>query len=204
MADSPVNPPLRAVLEQNGTLVARQADGRLVDAAGQLYFEFAEGAPAPARSTTTADQWFAVAYSRHEAGQLEEAVEAYRHALRAGGPNAALCFHLGNALFALDQKESAAERFQQAVELDPLYAEAWNNLGIVFADTGQLPRAVAAFASAVRANPTYADAHYNLADLLDEQGQVEKARTHWQTYLRLDSHGIWADHARRRLGETEG
>jgi len=43
--------------------------------------------------------------------------------------------------------------------------------------------------------------HY--AQLLDSADRVEEAREYWREYLRHDSRGPWADHARERLQDVE-
>ena len=61
------------------------------------------------------------------------------------------------------------------------------------------PDAVAAYTTAIRLAPTYADAHYNLALAYERLNQPRQALPHWQTYLKLDSAGPWAVHARNQV-----
>lgn len=200
MAESEAKPVLRAVIEQNGQLVARHENGQLLDRAGQLYFDFADGA-GTARPVVelTATQWFELGCQHERDGQHAEAEAAYRHALRAGGPTPDLCFNLANVLSELGKLESALERLQQTVELDPGHVQAWNNLGIALAELNQPAEAAHALRTALKLYPAYADAHYNLADILDEMGAARQAVPHWLAYLRLETVGAWADHARRRI-----
>ncbi len=190
-----------AVLERDGQMLIRLGAGQLAEPSGQLHLDFGDeaGPVTVARPSRTADEWWEYGCQEEEAANLEEAAAAYRQALYLGGPDAKLSFNLGNVLFALGQKGQAAERFRQAVELDHHFAAAWNNLGNVLAELHDLDAAVAAYETALELQPLYADAHYNLADTLDQRGLPWKARTHWQTYLRLDPVGPWADYARRRL-----
>lgn len=198
-ADSPLAQ-LR-LLEENGQLLMRLADGQLVEPSGQPHFDF-EATPeptiTPAQPPSTADAWQR-GCELEEAGQLAEAAAAYREALFHGGPQPHICFNLGNVLYAQGQIGQAAERFRQAVELDHAFAESWNNLGNVLLELGQRQQALAAFQQALATRPVYADPHYNLADALEQLGRFSEARRHWKEYLRHEPMGPWAEYARRRL-----
>jgi tetratricopeptide (TPR) repeat protein len=194
-----------AILECNGELMVRLEDG-LAEPSGQRFLDF-DGAVdrstvALSAMPTTADQWFQKACKHEECEEWHDAVEAYRQALLADGPQPIFCFNLANALCRLGNKAEAAERYHQAVEIDRNFAEAWNNLGVTLADLGRTEQALAAFAQALRSNPDYVDAHYNLADLLDETGQGSMAFAHWQAYLSRDAQSPWAKYARQRLAAT--
>jgi tetratricopeptide (TPR) repeat protein len=192
-----------AVIERGGRLLFRLDEGQLAEPTGQLQLDFGDE-PVPSRAVIesgprSADDWWELGCDLESRGRLEEAAQAYRQALLAGGPDARLCFNLGNVLYALGQKGQAAERFRQAVELDPAMAEAWNNLGNALAELDQGDEARAAFEEALKRNPVYADTHYNLADLLEQLGRGADARPHWQAYLKLEPVGRWAAYARKRL-----
>ena len=63
----------------------------------------------------------------------------------------------------------------------------------------RLDESIAAYQSAVALAPRYADAHYNLALAYERKGEERPALRHWQAYLRLDTGGPWADHARGQI-----
>ena len=58
---------------------------------------------------------------------------------------------------------------------------------------------IAAYRRAVALAPGYADAHYNLALAHERRSEERAALRHWQTYVRLDKSGPWADHARGQI-----
>jgi tetratricopeptide (TPR) repeat protein len=189
-----------------GQLLVRDASGGLAEPSGQRRLEF----PGSAEESTgaaavmldqrnMADELFAQAVRHEEGGHLKEAIESYHHWLHEFGPDAQVCFNLGNVLAASRKPEAAIERFRQAVELDAGHVEAWNNLGVVLAKSGQREQAIAAFTKAIQREPSYSDAIYNLADTLEELGRCEEAQRHWRAYLACETSGPWADYARQRL-----
>jgi tetratricopeptide (TPR) repeat protein len=202
-----------AVLEKDGRLLVRLAEGQLAEPTGQGLFDFADEpcggtfptCPIPGRLETcptglpTAEEWLQLGCEHEEAGRLPDAEQAYRQALLLGGPNAETCFNLANVLYALGRKEQAAERFRQVVEIDSGFVEAWNNLGTVLSDLGQQEEATQTFLRSLELDPLYADAHYNLADTLDQLGREEEALPHWQAYVRCDPASRWGKYARQRL-----
>jgi tetratricopeptide (TPR) repeat protein len=195
------------MIERDGKILFRLGE-RLAEASGQLQFDFSEPSrpavverPAEERS---AQEWWQLGTAAEESGRLPQAAHAYRQALRAGGPQALLCFNLANVLYARGDKTAAAERFAQAVELDPNFAEGWNNLGIALSALEQKSEAVEAFQQALRLQPHYADAQFNLADTFDEMGQTQQAHVSWKAFVQLNPTGPWADYARRKLNRIPG
>lgn len=196
------------LLTEGRKLVARDDDGSLVQVDGQKLFEFfADDADEPAGAISVrfqpplpdADDLFHQALEAENAGDYPAAEQAYRQWLLAFGPDAQVCFNLGNTLFARSRYEAAVERFRQAVEIDPDYAEAWSNLGCALAEIDETDDAVAAVNRAIELRPNYPDAIYNLADILQRLGRRQEARRWWRTYLEHDQTSPWADHARQQL-----
>ncbi len=195
-----------SIIERDGRLLVRLQEGQLADPSGQIYLDFSKGLPAEvvgvmeAQPGRTADQWWDQGHDLETAGDLKGALESYRQALLAGGPNARLCFNLGNVLYALGRPGEAAERFRQAIELDSASPEAWNNLGNTLCELNQHAAALAAYRLGLKHAPGYADLHYNLADALDRLGRFDEARSHWQAYLsQVPAGPPGADYARHRL-----
>jgi tetratricopeptide (TPR) repeat protein len=210
-----------SVLERDGALMVRLAEGALAAADGQLVLDFDHPAAAAVAGAVeeaeprlrigpdtrpgehvvhrTASDWFALGVEQHAAGLLDEAVASFREALLAGGPDAQTCFDLAAVLHALGRRPEAIERYRQAVEVDPRFGDAWNNLGTVLAEAGLLDEACAAFRRAISISPDDGRAHYNLADTLDDMGLSREAAAHWKAYLRHDTASQWAAHARKRL-----
>ena len=194
----------------NGSLLVRLQNGELAGDDRQLHFDFerssaavaeTEAAPPSLRLVVpmSASEWHQQGVEQEQAGYLAEAVESYREALLAGGPNLQITFDLAQAMHHLGRREEAAERYRQIVEADPDHADAWNNLGVLLAEQERPAEACEAFRRAVSANPENDLAHYNLADALDEVGRYEEAAHHWRTYLKYDPVGPRGAYARSRL-----
>jgi tetratricopeptide (TPR) repeat protein len=196
--------PLRqlAMIDRHGPLLVRLDDGDLAEMDGQLHFEFTEDEPLPVMrigGPRSASEWFNQGVEQAAGGFFSEAVESYRQALRAGGPQAQICFDLAHALAAQGKHEQAVERYQQAIEIDPNLADAYNNLGISLCELERREEAVEAFLRAVEINPADIRAQYNLADTLDELGRGAEAAPHWLAYVRQDPFSPAGAHARSRL-----
>lgn len=203
-------------LEQGGPLVVRTPGGELAETSGQLRLDFQPAGPAdadaplpPVSSFPDVDEleegeaWFERGVFAEENGRLEEALEAYKRSLAAGGPLVELLFNLGNTLYALDRKADAAQYFERATEVDPEFVESWNNLGNALSETGDVSRGLDALRRALALEPDYADAHFNLAETLVLSGEIGEARKHWLIYLAQDSWSPWADVVRERLEATD-
>ncbi len=152
---------------------------------------------------STLEQLRQAALEWEDQGELQQAAEAYRTLLVAGGPAAEVNFALADLLYRMGDLPAARERFYAAVELDEEYVEARANLGCVLAENNELELAVAAFQGALAFHPDYADVHYHLANSFDRLNQHDEAEMHWHTFLALAPESPWADMARSRLDQAE-
>lgn len=187
----------------NKRMTVRAADGRLLEASGQLVFDFgARSASAEPLRMRSSQDWFAIGVDAEASGRLEDAVRAYERALP--GASAETHFNLGNCYYELRRRKEAVDQFAAAIARAPDYAEAWHNLGIARSDVGDREGAVEALLRAVAIVPYYADAHYNVAEALAAVGDLERARKHWRAYLTFDPNSRWAEQVRRRLRSHGG
>jgi len=177
---------------------ARPAEERIVALRPEAE-SAAAGSAAAAPDTGGAEAWFEAGMHAEEAGEYEQAVDAYERAVTRGAASAEVDFNLGNALYALGRAADAAASYLRAVDREPGYVEAWNNLGNALIDTGRAGEAIDAYRRALALDPHYADAHGNLAEAFAQLGRAEEARRHRQAYLRGASHGGWAEQLRREL-----
>jgi tetratricopeptide (TPR) repeat protein len=145
-------------------------------------------------------QWAAML---EDEGRLEEAAEAYRASLAAGGSDPNTCFSIAELLYRMGDPTAARERYYMAVEQDEHFVEARANLGCVLAELGQNELAVAAFEGALDLHEDYPDVHYHLARTFDQLDREGEAEYHYRRLLELSPNGSWSDFARQRLGGVE-
>jgi tetratricopeptide (TPR) repeat protein len=195
----------------------------ILEASGQLHFSFTsasdeEESPAtlnfeqavaqrrPARAIqpeyASLEQMIEEALQAEDADDCEAAIEWYRSALAAHGPNPDICFQLAELLYRQGDVTAARERYFMALELDPELVEAQANLGCVLAECGQVDLAIAAFEGALKHYEEFADVHFHLARALDEIGQPTRAAEHWKRFLELAPASPWADEATERLNQS--
>jgi len=194
-------------------------ENKLVDTVGQEFFDFA-GIPShpdeyafsqldlafdsshepfsPQSFASTGkspdkDELCRLAWHFEEQGRLEQAVELFRTALAAGGPDASICFQLAELLYRLDDKTAARERYYMAIEIDENFVEARSGLGSVLAETGELELSVSAFQGALLHHPDYADVHYHLGKTLQKLGKPIEAEHHLERFRELMPNSPWAE-----------
>lgn len=110
-----------------------------------------------------------------EAGELAQAIGAYREAIALRHDYAEAHNNLGNALREANEPRAALDSCAQAIELLPGYAEAYNNLGNALKDLGELDAAAASYGKAIAAKPEFAEAHLNLGHVMKARGHIEAA-----------------------------
>ncbi len=217
-----------SILADGKRLLLRQ-EGGLLDASGQLRFDFdatVDDSPdvlsahddeacdedepevASAREALMAplqppsvDHLRQAAAECEDEGDLDQAAELYRAILAAEGPHAETCFQLADVLYRQGDLTAARERYYAAIEIDEEFIEARANLGCVLLELDQPQLAEAAFRGALAGYPDYADAHYHLARTLTRLERPGEAQEHWREFLRLSPRSPWAEEAEQALGE---
>jgi tetratricopeptide (TPR) repeat protein len=209
------NPLLEAGTFSTGTRVAFRHEGHALEpTSGQFVMDFSPSdrvVPANVKSmrtAQTASEYFArgVALEEDPRSQVE-AIDAYRKVLDLDPGHAAAYINLGTLYYNRQDYAKAESHYRKAVEVDPRYALAYFDLGNVLDETGRVADAINAYKTALQLAPTYADAHYNLALAYEKTRQSRAALQHWRAYVRLDSSGPWATHAKnqiRRILDNEG
>lgn len=208
------NPLLEATLVRTGSRLVFRHHGSVVDPIRrQLLFDFerfdvantvaAGPAPRPIRIATGGahdlQTRFLEAVQAEEAGEKQRAIDLYQALLQDYPEYAAARINLGTIYFHLREFARAEELYRKATEVDPEYVLAFFDLGNVLDEMGRSDESIAAYRQALALSPHYADAHYNLALAHERRGERRDALHHWQAYLKLDSQGPWADHARGQL-----
>jgi tetratricopeptide (TPR) repeat protein len=187
--------------------VAFRHEGKAIEPiAGQFVMDYNPAANLlsanvrPMRSAETADEYFAKGVSLEEDPvSQDEAIDAYLKAVELDPEHAAAYINLGTLHYNRRDYRQAESFYRKAIEVDAKYALAYFDLGNVLDETGRLPDAIWAYKHAIGLAPTYADAHYNLALAYEKSDQRRKALNHWKAYIKLDSSGPWAVHARNQL-----
>ncbi|MGZ4811561.1 MAG: tetratricopeptide repeat protein [Terriglobales bacterium] len=209
------NPLIEAGTFSTGTRVAFRHEGHALEpTSGQFVMDFSPSdrvVPANVKSmhaAETASEYFArgVALEEHPHSQ-GEAIAAYRKVLELDPDHAAAYINLGTLYYNRQDYAKAESHYRKAVAADSRYALAYFDLGNVLDETGRVTEAIKAYKTALQLAPTYADAHYNLALAYEKTRQSRAALQHWRAYVRLDSAGPWATHAKnqiRRILENEG
>lgn len=206
------NPLAESSAVRRGTRLAFRHGGALFDPLSQqLAFDFAlsdgrqvqmlamgvHGARGASGEAAKLQEMFLRAVQLEEsAGTLVEAASLYQQILERKPDHAPACINLGTIFYNRRDFAGAERMYRLATEADAEYALAFFDLGNVLDEMQRLQEAIAAYERAIKIVPQYADAHYNLALAYERQNERRRALRHWMAYVRLDSTGPWASHAR--------
>jgi predicted O-linked N-acetylglucosamine transferase (SPINDLY family) len=134
---------------------------------------------------TSAEDWFAQGTRLQQSGALEQAVGAYREALRASPAFPEAWNNLAAALRALRRCGEARAGAERALALRPAYPRALNNRGLIALDAGQGAAAVADFQRALELEPRFPEALHNLATALMQLKRYAEARAAYARLVQL-------------------
>ena len=205
------NPLLEAGAFSTGHRVAFRHEGTVVEPiAGQFMFDFAPHGnvvtstrvmPKPTDGAKeNIGELFARGISLEEdpTNQLQ-AIATYQRVLELEPDHAAAHINIGTLYYNRQDYALAEKHYRRAIEVDPRYALAYFDLGNVLDETGRVAEAIQTYSAALALAPTYADAHYNLALAYEKMREPRKALKHWRAYVKLDTTGPWAIHARNQV-----
>lgn len=209
------NPLLEAAVVRSGPRLAFRHSGITFDPIRrQLLFDFeSSGGPhtvtvsmlPAARRGAGRDQelqaLFLQAVQAEEQGRKLPAMDLYTAILERDPLYTAALINIGTLHYHQKQFARAEELYRRATEADPSYVLAFFDLGNVLDELLRPDESIAAYSRAIALAPGYADAHYNLALAYERKAERRRALAHWQTYVRLDKNGPWADHARGQIAK---
>jgi len=205
------NPLLEAGAFSTGRRVAFRHHGKLLEPiAGQFMFDFAPPEtvtatlvkPRPEAPSEPADvsELFAQGIALEEdPGTHSHAIAIYQRVLELDPDHAAANINLGTLYYNRQEYVQAERHYRKAIAIDPRYALAYFDLGNVLDETGRVMDAIQAYNTAIQLAPTYGDAHYNIALAYEKIKEPRKALKHWRAYVKLDTSGPWAIHARNQI-----
>ncbi len=205
------NPLVEASVFSAGHRIAFRHQGKLVEPiAGQFMFDFSARDNVVTSTTTPlvkpgpipADVpgLFAQGIALEEDPNTQvQAIAAYQRVLELDPEHAAAHINLGTLHYNRQDYTLSEKHYRAAIEIDPRYALAYFDLGNVLDETGRVAEAIQAYNTALQLAPTYGDAHYNLALAYEKVREPRKALKHWRAYVKLDTSGPWAVHARNQI-----
>ena len=135
---------------------------------------------AEADSIEQQEAWVNKGVAHAELEEYDEAIGAYREALRIDDDSehaATARTNLAYALWEFGETEEALEHAERAVELDPRFPQAWYNRGFFLSERGLYEDAVTAFDNAIRLGMRNAEVLEEKAIALEELGEYEEAET---------------------------
>jgi tetratricopeptide (TPR) repeat protein len=124
------------------------------------------------------EAWVNKGVAHAELEEYDEAIGAYREALRIDDDSehaASAETNLAYALWEFGESEEALEHAERAVEIDPRFPQAWYNRGFFLLERGLAEDAVNAFDNALRLGMRNAGLLEEKARALEELGEYEEA-----------------------------
>ncbi len=133
----------------------------------------------------------------HQAGNLGQAEQLYRHVLEADPTHAETHHLLGLVAHQTGRPDLAIALLRQAVVLNAASEGTLVNFGVVLISANQFADAASCFQRALALDPAHVEAHLNLGNSLLAQGKPGEAITSYRAVLQLNPQHV---HAYNNLG----
>jgi tetratricopeptide (TPR) repeat protein len=108
-------------------------------------------------------------------GKHQEAVEAFKQAIKINPDYVEAHYNLGVALGESGMYKEAIAAYKQAIRINPNYSDAYVNLGVSHYKNGMYKEAIDAFKHAIRINSENADTYVNLGVAYGKSGMNKEA-----------------------------
>lgn len=138
----------------------------------------------------SAREWFQLGEQAEQAGNLTDALDAYRRSAKAEPRAAAPWIGLAQVLDKNQQPRDALECLKRAVVAEPNNPLALRRLARSFQGVGEVASAEAAYKRSLRLDPSNSQGELGLAQLYEEVGNSALAADHYRALLhREPGHG---------------
>ncbi len=149
--------------------------------------------------------WYSVGVASAHLKQYNQAIHAYREAIRNQAEYAEAWHKLGVAYANLKEYDHAIHAYRDALRIHRENADVWYNLGNTHYELKQYAHAIHAYREALRIQPENADAWYNLGITYDELNLYGESFQAYQETVRIQPENADAWYnlgvAYARLGE---
>ena len=131
--------------------------------------------------TSPAAEFIAKSVEMREAGRIDEALIAAKHAVKVGPDEANAWWQLSLAVLEKDGQGAAVPHLKKTVELAPSFVYGWYRLGFAFKKSGMTDEAIEAWETAIEEDPVRVDAlralvgAYGERDLHGDDGKLFEA-----------------------------
>lgn len=125
---------------------------------------------------------------RKKQGRIQEAVAAYKHALKQDASFADAHYNLGNCYRLTGEPEQAVESFRRAVAVDSRFGAALASLGQTLRSLNRSAEAIPYLEQALALTPLDSELNCVLGDALQDLGQLPQAIRAYQTALSGSPH----------------
>jgi hypothetical protein len=116
-----------------------------------------------------------------------EAIEAYKGAIRIEPNDSDFYYNLGVSYIRLGNHNEAIKAFKQTVRIKPDDAKALLNLGYSYGELSRDKEAIKAYKQAIRIKPDFIEANYNLGEAYLKTKKKKKAIEQYEILKNLDS-----------------
>jgi len=147
------------------------------------------------------DAWSNFVKTERDLEQYNDAIEAYRQAIRIDPGCTIAWFQLGFVYRYLEHFDDAIEAFGQLTRIDPASAVNWYKLGNSYMGDSRYNNAIEAYRQAIRIDPEYAIAWHDLGWSYFKLALYEDAAESFRQALRIDPKNVAAWYM---LGESYG
>lgn len=142
------------------------------------------------------DNWFeaecfnAIALVKSSLGRNDEAIDAYKQAIKLAPDQIFAWNNLGNLCLKIQRNDEAMIAFQKAIEHNAKDPISWNGLGDVYSRIDYIDDAIAAYRKSIEYGPMFPHPWNGLGEMYARVGRTNEAVLAFQEAINLNQHFV--------------
>lgn len=161
----------------NWRLLALVVAGVAVVPSAYFFGRSSNDSAVPNGATSLPGTMLDVALGFHNAGRLDDALQAYGAVLKSDPTNKFALYNIGVIKQQRGELDSAIERYSAVLAIDSAFNPARYNRGLAYRDSKRINLAIEDFSSVLKSDAKNASAMYNLGQIYIAQGRTVEGST---------------------------
>jgi Tfp pilus assembly protein PilF/ADP-heptose:LPS heptosyltransferase len=133
--------------------------------------------------------WNNLGMALESIGQNNQAIDAYKNAIRINPKFSKAINNLGVVLYNQKRYIESADIFQIALDTDPEYIEVYSNMGAALNKAKKYEESIKALETAIQKLPNHSGAYTNLGNVYNKLHEYKKAVKYHEKSIQLEPNG---------------
>jgi tetratricopeptide (TPR) repeat protein len=131
--------------------------------------------------------YFHLGISYNELRQYQQAVDAYKQAIKIEPNHHVTYNNMGVSYIGLEEYQQTIKACQNTIKINPNYTKAYHNIGIAYSKLEQYQKAIDAYKKAIEIEPNYHKVYMDMSFAYNKLGKYQKVIDTYKKAIEIKS-----------------